>query len=341
MIRGRNAILTILILLISLFPLVDSGLAQEPVIQAVFLYTPSCPYCLDVINEVLPQLDAEYGSQLVIFGFNTYTEIGNQIFNNVIDTYEIPPERQSVPAMIVGDQVLVGGSEIPENLPGIIEGGLANGGIGWPAIPGLEQAMLDVMSGEGESTPTQTQPMSVWDKFSSDTIANSLAVIVLIGMIGAVTYAGINLEKAPLPGSKQFHSWLIPVLALIGIGVAGYLSYVEFNQVEAVCGPIGSCNTVQQSSYATLFGIIPIGFLGLFAYLSVMVLWLIGLMKSYVWKKRADTALWIVTLIGTLFSIYLTFLEPFVIGATCMWCLTSAVVMTILFLLANRMYKIS
>ena len=39
---------------------------------------------------------------------------------------------------------------------------------------------------------------------------------------------------------------------------------------------------------------------------------------------------------GTLFSIYLTFLEPFVIGAVCAWCLTSAVVMTLLLVVAVR-----
>jgi uncharacterized membrane protein len=42
---------------------------------------------------------------------------------------------------------------------------------------------------------------------------------------------------------------------------------------------------------------------------------------------------------GTLFSIYLTFLEPFVIGATCAWCLTSAILITILMLLAIRPAK--
>jgi len=40
------------------------------------------------------------------------------------------------------------------------------------------------------------------------------------------------------------------------------------------------------------------------------------------------------TCFGIAFSIYLTFLEPFVIGATCAWCLTSAIVMTALFWLA-------
>jgi uncharacterized membrane protein len=45
-------------------------------------------------------------------------------------------------------------------------------------------------------------------------------------------------------------------------------------------------------------------------------------------------ALFLLALVGTLFSIYLTFLEPFVIGATCAWCLTSAVLMTVLMLLS-------
>ena len=45
---------------------------------------------------------------------------------------------------------------------------------------------------------------------------------------------------------------------------------------------------------------------------------------------RSILSLWGMAWIGAIFSIYLTFLEPFVIGATCMWCLTSAVVMTLL-----------
>jgi uncharacterized membrane protein len=129
---------------------------------------------------------------------------------------------------------------------------------------------------------------------------------------------------------------LIPLLALIGIGVAGYLSFVEYNQVEAVCGPVGNCNAVQQSSYAKLFGVIPVGFLGLLGYLSVIIFWLLDLLVLDGLGQLARLGLWVITLIGTLFSVYLTFLEPFVIGATCMWCLSSAVIMTILYLLATR-----
>jgi uncharacterized membrane protein len=129
---------------------------------------------------------------------------------------------------------------------------------------------------------------------------------------------------------------LIPVLSLIGIGISGYLAFVEVNQVEAFCGPVGNCNAVQQSVYATLFGVLPVGILGILGYLGIIILWLLGKLELQRWGRSLDLTLWSFTLIGLLFSIYLTFLEPFVIGASCMWCLSSAVIMTALFLIATR-----
>jgi uncharacterized membrane protein len=129
---------------------------------------------------------------------------------------------------------------------------------------------------------------------------------------------------------------LILALSLIGILIAGYLAFVEVNQVEAVCGPVGDCNTVQQSSYATLFGILPVGVLGILGYIAIIITWLAGRLELEGWDRITRLALWIITLAGTLFSIYLTFLEPFVIGASCMWCLSSAVIMTVLFILSSN-----
>jgi uncharacterized membrane protein len=88
---------------------------------------------------------------------------------------------------------------------------------------------------------------------------------------------------------------------------------------------------VQQSPYAHLFGIIPIGVLGVMGYLAIGSVWQFSIMGPSRWRKISLFILWGLLLFGTLFSIYLTFLEPFVIGATCAWCLTSAVVMTLLF----------
>jgi uncharacterized membrane protein len=113
--------------------------------------------------------------------------------------------------------------------------------------------------------------------------------------------------------------------------VAGYLTFVEASGAEAVCGPVGDCNTVQQSKYAMLFGVVPVGLFGLIGYLLIIGAWIVARLRSDRLSDIATVAIFGMTSFGTLFSIYLTFLEPFVIGATCAWCLTSAIVTTALF----------
>jgi uncharacterized membrane protein len=172
------------------------------------------------------------------------------------------------------------------------------------------------------------------DRFANDPAGNTLSVLVLVGMFGALVWAFTIFPKKSDTSSKTGSTWMIPVLCFVGLGVAGYLAFVEITQANAVCGPVGDCNTVQQSEYARLFGILPIGILGLLGYMAIIVAWLVA---RYAKDHLADLAvifLFIMTVFGTLFSIYLTFLEPFVIGATCAWCLTSAVLMTILMLLS-------
>ena len=125
-------------------------------------------------------------------------------------------------------------------------------------------------------------------------------------------------------------------LLLAGIGVAGYLAYVETQAVPAVCGPVGDCNTVQSSSYARLFGVLPIGVIGVIGYLAILAAWIISRLSIHPLAEWAALANFGMTFGGVLFSIYLTYLEPFVIKAVCMWCVSSAVIMTALLLLNLR-----
>ena len=115
--------------------------------------------------------------------------------------------------------------------------------------------------------------------------------------------------------------------------VSIYLAYVEINQVEAVCGPVGNCNVVQTSPYAQIIGI-PIAVLGLFNYGAIIVTWGVQKYGAGSLANLATLALVALTIFGTGFSIYLTLLEIFVIHAICAWCLTSAIITTILMLLA-------
>jgi uncharacterized membrane protein len=165
----------------------------------------------------------------------------------------------------------------------------------------------------------------------ADPQGNGLAILVLVGMIATVIRSVATLRRrAPTTRTRPL-DWLTPLLGLAGLGVASYLAHVEVREIEAVCGPVGDCNTVQQSEYARLFGVVPIGVLGVLGFATILLAWAVRRWGTGRASSWAAIALLAMTGVGVLFSIYLTFLEPFVIGATCLWCLSSAVIMTALY----------
>lgn len=225
-----------------------------------------------------------------------------------------------------------------------------------PTAEAEGMATAGATSAEGSSTAASgiapvgdVSSEGVAARFNRDPIGNGFSVIVLAGMIAAMGWviarrpwralaeppsASRSLDDPPVGGPAD---WAVPLLSLIGLGVAGYLAYVETQQVQAICGPVGDCNTVQQSEYARLFGLIPIGVVGVLGYLGILATWATGRFISGSIGRRARLAMWAMIVIGVLFSIYLTFLEPFVIGATCAWCLSSAVIMTLLLLITTTL----
>jgi len=341
---------------------------SEPVVRAVLFYSPSCPHCHKVINEDLPPLFEKYDKQLEIFGIDVSQLDGQILYQAAIQRFSITKRNQGVPTLVVDDVVLVGSLGIPERFPGLIEQYLAQGGVDWPDIPGLGKALSAPTAEENPTAsytaqptahqatpvPATVSPTSVpptptpgifltrdqntnWqDKLARDPTGNTLAIIVLIGMLAAVIWSVIIFLSRPGKFPDNDWSCLIPILCTIGFSVAGYLAYVETTQVTAVCGPIGDCNTVQQSEYARLFGILPIGILGLFGYIAISIAWIFARFTKGPFSNLATLSILFMTTSGTLFSIYLTFLEPFVIGATCAWCLTSSIIMTILMLLSVK-----
>jgi len=168
---------------------------------------------------------------------------------------------------------------------------------------------------------------SMLNNFRQDPVANGASVVVLVAMILSVLIVG--RRAAEWTGAREL-GIAVPVLAIVGIIVAGYLTYVETSGTLAVCGPVGDCNAVQQSSYARLFGVVPVGLLGLVGYVIVIAGWLAARSGREPITDWARLVVFGVAFTGTIFSIYLTFLEPFVIGATCAWCLTSSIVITAL-----------
>jgi uncharacterized membrane protein len=316
--------------------------ANPPVVRAALFYTPTCPHCHKVIEEVLPPLTQKYGAQLQIGMLDTSTPQGGAVYKAAVQQFSIPSERLGVPTLIVGSQVLVGEVEIPEKFPALIEAGLQAGGLDWPHLPGLVAALPT------DLRLTALKTLSVGDKLALDPVGNGLAILILVGMVAVIGRALYRWATRWTGGQKlavgrtskrwrkrsaesAWKIWAIPVLVAIGLVVSGYLSYVELTSTSAVCGPVGDCNAVQQSVYARLFGVFPVGVLGVFGNLAIGGAWAVQQLASAptaAWAKKGLLAL---TTVGVLFSLYLTLLEPFVIGAVCAWCLTSALVMTGMF----------
>ncbi len=154
-------------------------------------------------------------------------------------------------------------------------------------------------------------------------------------LAAAVFAIGSRSLRGGQPGSAgSLPGWLIPVVSAAGLAVAVYLAVVEVGQEQAVCGLVGDCNLVQQSRYATLFGVLPVGVLGVVGFAAMLAVWAAARFGGERLADPANLLLLGMALFGTGFSIYLTFLEPFVIGATCAWCLTSALIMLLLLWLA-------
>jgi uncharacterized membrane protein len=115
----------------------------------------------------------------------------------------------------------------------------------------------------------------------------------------------------------------IAVLSLAGLGVAGYLTWVHYADLEPICaGGSGGCERVQNSDYAELAGV-PVALLGVVGYAAIL-----GSLALPGEAGRFAGAL--LALAGFGFSAYLTYVELFEIDAVCQWCVASAVIMTAL-----------
>ena len=116
------------------------------------------------------------------------------------------------------------------------------------------------------------------------------------------------------------------IYILIGLADSIYLTWLKF--ANTICG-IGECDLVNASQYSELFGI-PIALFGAGTYLVLLVL---VLMKDRVrvLYEYGTVAFFGITLIGFLYSSYLTYIELSVLDAICPFCVLSAIMMFLLF----------
>jgi uncharacterized membrane protein len=132
----------------------------------------------------------------------------------------------------------------------------------------------------------------------------------------------------------------IAVLALIGLFISGYLSLYNYGFLGVVQCGVGGCMVVQSSAYAWFpprtvsdFGV-PVAALGIVAYTALLSLAIIGVQPRHVAARWVASSIFVVAAVGVIFSGWLTYLEAAVINAWCQWCVVSAILIAMIFLLS-------
>lgn len=309
-----------------------AGVAS-PVVRAALFYSPRCPHCHKVISELLLPMEDQYGEQLEIVAINVDVPVGMAIFEAYMVHYQA---EGGWPALLVADLVLHGSAEIPAKFPEIVAEGLNAGGIDWPDMPELNAAIESENWRENIYGQALVPLRESLGPDSSREDETTLARISMFGLLMAVGFSMVrvgplskdlfDLERKPM---RLPSGWIAPAIISIGIGIAGYLTLVHFSHSDVVCGSFGDCEFVQSSEYAYIFGV-PVALLGMANILAIGALWF-GQMNTN--PKIANTSLaciFMLTGLGTLFSIYLTYIEIGVLNAICLWCLASAGVYTAL-----------
>jgi uncharacterized membrane protein len=353
---------------------------------AVLFFSPTCPHCHQLILEDLPPIRDQFGDKLTVFMVDVSTETGQMMAQSAYQYYSIPRENWVVPMMIVDEQVLIGGSEIPAKLPMIVRTGLANGGVPIPMFPLMQVAYADWLAQADADAVTEITPATLDETpitqtetaivsiFERDPIASIITIAIWIGLmisgvgilvmrkrgfplfipqlmivgisllifmlaltivlsqttdifvlgIIGITFIGMILAS----GLAVFGERILPaitILTLVGLTLATYMAYIELTANPAVCGLIGDCNAVQQSDFAFIVGV-PVGVIGVVGYVFMFVTVLGMMLLPTHYQARLVVVLQTLVVGAAVFTIYLTFLEPFVIGAVCAWCLLSSLV---------------
>lgn len=120
---------------------------------------------------------------------------------------------------------------------------------------------------------------------------------------------------------------LIAFFSLLGLGVATYLTIVHYTGDAPLCLASGGCEKVQSSEWAKLFGV-PVALIGLGGYLAIIL-------SLFIPGENGRIVTATLAIVGFAFSAYLTYRELFTIKAICQWCVASAVLMTVVAILAS------
>jgi uncharacterized membrane protein len=122
---------------------------------------------------------------------------------------------------------------------------------------------------------------------------------------------------------------IVAALALAGIFISLYLTLYKLGVIGELSCTIGSCETVNTSKWSRFLGL-PVAAWGLLFYLDVFLIALVGTLARFEEEPAISYVLAGEAAVGVLFSAWLTYLELGVIHAVCIWCVTSAIIVTLI-----------
>jgi uncharacterized membrane protein len=134
------------------------------------------------------------------------------------------------------------------------------------------------------------------------------------------------------PGTAGLLRGASAAVALIGLGIAAYLTIVHYTGAAPACAIAHGCEVVQSSEYAKLAGI-PVALLGLLGYVGILVTLVRDdepARTATALHETARTATALLALGGAGFSAWLTYVEVARLDAICIWCVGSAICMALL-----------
>ncbi|RPI58351.1 MAG: hypothetical protein EHM56_02035 [Chloroflexi bacterium] len=118
--------------------------AEPGVVRFILFYSETCPHCHEVMENYLPTVYEKYGDRVEYQYVNIHNNVeGYKIMLGLERSLGVPePDQGGVPALVIGDQVLIGGADIPARLEGLIDQYLAQGGVDYPSLENLPTVVV-------------------------------------------------------------------------------------------------------------------------------------------------------------------------------------------------------
>ncbi len=133
----------------------------------------------------------------------------------------------------------------------------------------------------------------------------------------------------------MIHRMTAAVLSLIGFFISAYLYLYKIGRIGTLACGTGGCETVQLSPWSRFAGV-EVSLIGLVGYAGLLAVSLAALQAALLARRWPMTLMMILSAIGVGFTVYLTYLELFVIHAICRWCVGSALIIIAIFLVSLR-----